>query len=105
MTNPDQTPAEGIGVVVNPGQVQGNTDANGLARLTINTEETSQPLTIMVFPQSMHMCENTTLHVAKNGNNPVIFVFTCINRRWLMGVDFLMLFCPDNTLYKSDFFF
>lgn len=75
MTNPDQTPAEDIGVVVDPGRVPGNTDANGLARLTINTEETSQSLTIMVLPQSMHMCENTTLHGAKNGNSTVIFFY------------------------------
>ncbi|KAK2815854.1 hypothetical protein Q5P01_026321 [Channa striata] len=35
--NPDETPAHGVPVVVNPGGVQGFTAANGMARLTINT--------------------------------------------------------------------
>uniref|UniRef100_A0A8C2Z4A2 Complement C3a, tandem duplicate 1 n=1 Tax=Cyclopterus lumpus TaxID=8103 RepID=A0A8C2Z4A2_CYCLU len=36
--NPDESPAKGLKVVVDPGQVQGITAANGMARLTINTE-------------------------------------------------------------------
>ncbi|KAM7418855.1 hypothetical protein PAMA_016129 [Pampus argenteus] len=35
--NPDDTPAQGVPVVVDPGQVQGFTAANGIAKLTINT--------------------------------------------------------------------
>ncbi|KAM4584160.1 complement C3-like [Odontesthes bonariensis] len=35
--NPDESPAEGIPVVVSPGDVRGSTAANGMARLTINT--------------------------------------------------------------------
>ncbi|XP_076003914.1 complement C3-like [Genypterus blacodes] len=35
--NPDESPANGIPVVVEPGNVQGFTAANGLAKLTINT--------------------------------------------------------------------
>ncbi|MED6232503.1 hypothetical protein ATANTOWER_031361 [Ataeniobius toweri] len=38
VVNPDETPAEGIPVVVSPGNVRGTTTANGMARLTINTE-------------------------------------------------------------------
>ncbi|XP_029287432.1 complement C3a.1 [Cottoperca gobio] len=37
VVNPDGSPAQGVAVVVNPGQVQGFTAANGMARLTINT--------------------------------------------------------------------
>uniref|UniRef100_A0A671YLW5 Complement C3-like n=1 Tax=Sparus aurata TaxID=8175 RepID=A0A671YLW5_SPAAU len=36
--NPDETPAQGVAVVVDPGEVEGFTAANGMARLTINTE-------------------------------------------------------------------
>uniref|UniRef100_A0A673AC78 Complement C3-like n=1 Tax=Sphaeramia orbicularis TaxID=375764 RepID=A0A673AC78_9TELE len=35
--NPDQSPAQGVPVVVEPGTVQGFTVANGIAKLTINT--------------------------------------------------------------------
>ncbi|KAF3687374.1 Complement C3 Complement C3 beta chain Complement C3 alpha chain [Channa argus] len=35
--NPDETPAQAVAVVVNPGGVRGFTAANGMARLTINT--------------------------------------------------------------------
>uniref|UniRef100_A0A669BPJ4 Complement C3 n=1 Tax=Oreochromis niloticus TaxID=8128 RepID=A0A669BPJ4_ORENI len=35
--NPDETPAQNIPVVINPGPVRGFTAANGMARLTINT--------------------------------------------------------------------
>lgn len=46
--NPDDTPAKGVEVVVDPGQVRGFTAANGMARLTINPVEGRQPLTIRV---------------------------------------------------------
>ncbi|XP_054460442.1 complement C3-like [Anoplopoma fimbria] len=38
VTNPDDSPAQGLRVVVDPGDVEGFTAPNGLARLTINTE-------------------------------------------------------------------
>ncbi|XP_076583459.1 complement C3-like [Chaetodon auriga] len=44
--NPDGTPAQGVQVVVNPGDVQGRTSANGMARLSINTAESSNPLIV-----------------------------------------------------------
>ncbi|XP_030590143.1 complement C3-like [Archocentrus centrarchus] len=44
--NPDETPAERVPVVVNPGAVRGITAANGMARLTINTGGNDQQLII-----------------------------------------------------------
>ncbi|XP_045897819.1 complement C3-like [Micropterus dolomieu] len=46
VVNPDGTPAQRVRVVVNPGEVQGVTEANGMARLSINTEENPKPLTV-----------------------------------------------------------
>ncbi|KAM7009820.1 complement C3-like [Tautogolabrus adspersus] len=46
VVNPDGTPARGVRVVVDPGQVQGFTVANGMARLTINTEARTSRLSI-----------------------------------------------------------
>lgn len=46
--NPDETPAQGVAVVVDPGLVKGVTEANGMARITINTVETSGQLQITV---------------------------------------------------------
>ncbi|KAK2919240.1 hypothetical protein Q8A73_003611 [Channa argus] len=44
--NPDKTPANKVAVVVDPGPVNGVTSTNGMARLTINTEENIQQLLI-----------------------------------------------------------
>lgn len=46
--NPDKTPANNVKVVVDPGSVQGSTGANGLARLTINSEALATQLVISV---------------------------------------------------------
>ncbi|XP_017281100.1 complement C3 isoform X2 [Kryptolebias marmoratus] len=46
VVNPDDTPAQGVVVVVDPGHVQGVTAANGVARLTINTATGFQIMTI-----------------------------------------------------------
>ncbi|KAG7457234.1 complement C3-like [Solea senegalensis] len=46
VVNPDETPAQGVAVVVNPGEVKGLTAANGLAKLTINTEARAPDLRI-----------------------------------------------------------
>lgn len=48
VVKPDGSPAQGITVVLNSDEVQGLTAANGLARLSINTVESSNPLTITV---------------------------------------------------------
>uniref|UniRef100_A0A8D0D1B0 Complement C3-like n=1 Tax=Sander lucioperca TaxID=283035 RepID=A0A8D0D1B0_SANLU len=51
VVNPDGTPAERIAVVVDPGQVNGITAANGMAKLSVNTEEREGKLTITVSLQ------------------------------------------------------
>ena len=48
MTNPDQTPAENVDVVVNPGGGWGRTKANGMAKVTVNTEAGARSLQINV---------------------------------------------------------
>ncbi|XP_075944184.1 complement C3-like [Anarhichas minor] len=46
VVNPDGSPARGLSVVVDPGQVQGVTAANGIAKLSINTGARNPRLTI-----------------------------------------------------------
>ncbi|XP_036969786.1 complement C3-like isoform X2 [Acanthopagrus latus] len=53
--NPDETPAQGVAVVVDPGQVAGVTEANGMARITINTVETSGELQITAKTSDPHI--------------------------------------------------
>ncbi|XP_051992811.1 complement C3-like isoform X2 [Xyrauchen texanus] len=48
LTNPDQTPAENVEVEVNPGGVNGRTKANGIVKVTINSQEGSSTLEITV---------------------------------------------------------
>uniref|UniRef100_UPI0037E797A1 complement C3-like n=1 Tax=Semicossyphus pulcher TaxID=241346 RepID=UPI0037E797A1 len=53
--NPDDTPADNVAVLVNPGQVKGFTGANGMARLTVNTVESSDPLNITATTNDSHI--------------------------------------------------
>ncbi|XP_036954098.1 complement C3-like [Acanthopagrus latus] len=53
--NPDETPAQGVAVVVDPGQVTGVTEASGMARITINTVETSGELQITAKTSDPHI--------------------------------------------------
>lgn len=46
--NPDKTPAQGIDVVFDPGQVKGRTVANGVVKVTIDTVQNGQWLEITV---------------------------------------------------------
>ncbi|XP_058496230.1 complement C3-like isoform X2 [Solea solea] len=46
VVNPDETPAKGVAVMVNPGEVNSLTAANGLVKLTINTEARASVLRI-----------------------------------------------------------
>ncbi|XP_055060092.2 complement C3 isoform X1 [Misgurnus anguillicaudatus] len=46
VTNPDQTPAVSVEVEVNPGGVRGRTKANGIAKVTINSQGDSSKLVI-----------------------------------------------------------
>ncbi|XP_056621745.1 complement C3-like [Triplophysa dalaica] len=48
VTNPDQTPAVKVQVEVNPGGVRGQTKANGIAKVTINTPGGASTLDITV---------------------------------------------------------
>ncbi|XP_066516756.1 complement C3-like [Hoplias malabaricus] len=48
VTNPDQTPAKGVDVVVQPGGQTGRTKANGLAKVTVNTQGTDKSLKVTV---------------------------------------------------------
>ncbi|XP_043094012.1 complement C3 [Puntigrus tetrazona] len=46
VTNPDQTPSKNVEVEVNPGGVRGQTRANGIAKVTVNTPGGSSKLEI-----------------------------------------------------------
>nr|XP_043871939.1 complement C3-like [Solea senegalensis] len=46
VVNPDETPAQGVAVVVSPGDVRALTAADGLAKLTVNTEARASDLRI-----------------------------------------------------------
>lgn len=48
VSNSDGTPAQGVKVVVDPGQVLGITSDKGMARLPINTEENMHFITVTV---------------------------------------------------------
>lgn len=48
MLNPDNTPAEHVGLVVEPGNAQVRSGASGFAKLPVNTEENASKLTITV---------------------------------------------------------
>ncbi|KAM9362521.1 complement C3-like [Symphorus nematophorus] len=46
VVNPDGTPAQGVPLVIDPGQVRGNTEPNGMARLSINPQGVNANLVI-----------------------------------------------------------
>ncbi|KAI7810656.1 complement C3-like [Triplophysa rosa] len=46
VTNPDQTPAKNVQVEVNPGGIRGQTKANGIAKVTVNSQRDSRSLQI-----------------------------------------------------------
>ncbi|KAL7845318.1 hypothetical protein AOLI_G00235100 [Acnodon oligacanthus] len=48
VTNPDQTPAENVDIVVSPGGGQGRTKVNGMAKVTVNTQAGARSLEIKV---------------------------------------------------------
>ncbi|KAM9454470.1 complement C3-like [Clarias gariepinus] len=47
VTNPDQSPAENVDVVVTPGNVRGQTKSNGMAKVIVNTEGGARTLEII----------------------------------------------------------
>ncbi|KAK3510776.1 hypothetical protein QTP70_022482 [Hemibagrus guttatus] len=46
VTNPDQSPAENVNVLITPGDVLGVTKSNGMAKVTLNTQGDNKPLQI-----------------------------------------------------------
>ncbi|XP_044045873.1 complement C3-like isoform X3 [Siniperca chuatsi] len=76
VVNPDGTPAQGVEVVVDPGEVRGLTAANGMARLSINTEENPKPLTVTaetkdprILTERQASANMTALPYSTNSNN------------------------------------
>uniref|UniRef100_A0A3B4XPU7 Complement C3-like n=1 Tax=Seriola lalandi dorsalis TaxID=1841481 RepID=A0A3B4XPU7_SERLL len=63
--NPDDTPAKGIALVMNPGNVIGSTEDNGMARLSINTNPTLKELIITVScaHYNLHVYFNSYIHI------------------------------------------
>uniref|UniRef100_A0A3Q3GNA7 Complement C3-like n=2 Tax=Kryptolebias marmoratus TaxID=37003 RepID=A0A3Q3GNA7_KRYMA len=53
--NPDGSPAANVPVVIDAGQVEGITSANGVAKLSINTDENPRPLTLTVKTNIPHI--------------------------------------------------
>ncbi|XP_070776593.1 complement C3-like [Enoplosus armatus] len=78
VVNPDGTPAQSVRVVVDPGEVQGSTAANGMARLSINTEENPKPLTVTaktkdpyISPERQASANMTALPYSTNSNSNI----------------------------------
>uniref|UniRef100_A0A8C9X3R3 Complement C3-like n=1 Tax=Sander lucioperca TaxID=283035 RepID=A0A8C9X3R3_SANLU len=76
VVNPDNTPVQGVLVVVDPGDVQGRTSANGMARLSINTQENPEPLTVTAKTKDPHISSErqasanmTAVPYSTNSNN------------------------------------
>ncbi|MCJ8748175.1 hypothetical protein PDJAM_G00162320 [Pangasius djambal] len=47
VTNPDQSPAENVDVLVMPGEVKGRTKSNGMAKVIVNSQEKMRTLQII----------------------------------------------------------
>uniref|UniRef100_A0A671YCB2 NTR domain-containing protein n=1 Tax=Sparus aurata TaxID=8175 RepID=A0A671YCB2_SPAAU len=76
VVNPDDTPAKGVLVAVDPGQVEGLTDDNGMIKLTISTEENIDSLTItartndpLITPERQASTSMTALPYTSGSNN------------------------------------
>ncbi|KAL3996131.1 solute carrier family 38 (sodium-coupled neutral amino acid transporter), member 3 [Sarotherodon galilaeus] len=74
--NPDGSPAQGVAVMIDPGDVQGFTAANGMARLTINTVNNPQPMKITaktndvkISPERQASATMTALPYASQSNS------------------------------------
>ncbi|XP_051799749.1 complement C3-like [Acanthochromis polyacanthus] len=80
VTNPDGSPAAGVPVVVSPGEWQGKTTANGMAKLTVNAAASDSRLEIIaktndpmvsanrqavanITAQSYHTTSNNYIHI------------------------------------------
>ncbi|KAG7223749.1 hypothetical protein INR49_026431 [Caranx melampygus] len=74
--NPDETPAEGVPVVVEPGDVPGLTAANGMAKVTVNTMNGAASLTVtaktddpQISPERQASATMNALPHQTSGNN------------------------------------
>uniref|UniRef100_A0A8C5HKR2 Complement C3-like n=1 Tax=Gouania willdenowi TaxID=441366 RepID=A0A8C5HKR2_GOUWI len=107
VTNPDETPAAGIPVVVNPGEVEGISENNGIARLTVKTGGRNDRLDITVsllnriafiarnitFPSGV---QSYNLDVGKN-----LPVFLYLNKQLAQDRDVTYLILSKGQLVKS----
>uniref|UniRef100_A0A665W6K1 Complement C3-like n=1 Tax=Echeneis naucrates TaxID=173247 RepID=A0A665W6K1_ECHNA len=66
--NPDGTPADQVQVTLNPGAVEGRTEENGMARLSINTKQTDTQLAISVRVGKAEVSKGENLKVNFNYN-------------------------------------
>uniref|UniRef100_A0A3Q2NZ05 Complement C3 n=1 Tax=Fundulus heteroclitus TaxID=8078 RepID=A0A3Q2NZ05_FUNHE len=77
---PDNSPAQGVTVVVNPGNMEEVTGANGVARFTVNTLESSQTLTILAQTKDPQLTAqgqasaSMTAHPYKSKSNSYLHV-------------------------------
>ncbi|XP_067296782.1 complement C3-like isoform X2 [Pseudorasbora parva] len=82
VTNPDQTPAENVEVEVNPGGIRDRTRANGIAKVTVNTQGGSSTLQITAKtkdPQLRHEQQavktmTAQAYVPKGGSNNYLHI-------------------------------
>uniref|UniRef100_A0A3Q2QAX5 Complement C3 n=1 Tax=Fundulus heteroclitus TaxID=8078 RepID=A0A3Q2QAX5_FUNHE len=78
---PDNSPAQGVTVVVNPGNMEEVTGANGVARFTVNTLESSQTLTILAQTKDPQLTAqgqasaSMTAHPYKSKSNSYLHVY------------------------------
>ncbi|KAL6481982.1 hypothetical protein MHYP_G00100620 [Metynnis hypsauchen] len=65
ITNPDETPAENVEVLVTPGNVPGRTEKNGIAKIVINTQKDASTLDVTVLSKGQII---TASRYQKSGN-------------------------------------
>uniref|UniRef100_A0A7N8X2Q3 Complement C3-like n=1 Tax=Mastacembelus armatus TaxID=205130 RepID=A0A7N8X2Q3_9TELE len=82
--NPDGTPASGIAVKVFPGGVTGRTQANGMARVSINPHETLEQLIITVKDIKLGDNLKLTLFLSKPENGKFYVTYLIFSRGQLM---------------------
>ncbi|KAL6481994.1 hypothetical protein MHYP_G00100740 [Metynnis hypsauchen] len=68
VTNPDETPADKVEVLVTPGNVPGITDKNGIAKIVINTQKGASTLDITVLSKGRIV---TASRYQKSGNSVI----------------------------------
>lgn len=61
--NPDKTPASGIDMVFDPGQVKGRTVANGIVRVTIDPMENGQLVITVSLTVDFHLDVSITYKI------------------------------------------